>query len=128
MATEIVNVAPRVRQPDVYTFDAPNPVPADLVAAHFEILIDTVDKLAVGKSLTVQFFFSQDTVNYVFANGITWTSYGPGGLTVTDPTGNVTVNPNPRLTIPLISRVGQMFRGVLTLPQQLRIGISIQVS
>ena len=112
----------------MFTFDAPQPVPADLRYATFEIVVEPADKLVVGISLTVEFFFSPDGVNWIFANSTVWNSYGPGGLTVTAPDGTVLTNPNPKIQVGLSGRAGQQLRGTLTLTQAMRVGTVVSVT
>jgi hypothetical protein len=69
--------------------------------------LSDADKLAVGKTLQLSGFISTDGgATFNFVNGFTWTSYGPNGLTVTDPDGTVHVNPDPRLFMPLNGQTG----------------------
>ena len=76
-----------------------------------EIVLSTSDKLSDGKTLMLNSFFSSDGGStWQFINGFNWASYGPGGLTVTDPDGTVHVNPNPRLFVPLNGVKGQLLR------------------
>src|SRR6266702_6997165 len=60
------------------------------------------DKLGIGNTLLLNSFFSSDSgATWQFINGFNWNSYGPAGLTVTDPDGAVHVNPDPTLYVPL---------------------------
>jgi len=73
--------------------------------------LSDADKLAVGKILDLSSFFSFDGgATWQFVDGINWTSYGPAGLTVTDPDGTVRVNPDPALGVPLNNQTGQLMR------------------
>lgn len=76
-----------------------------------EIALSDADKLAVGRTILLNSFFSTDVgATWKFINGFTWNSYGPGGLTVTDPDGTVHINPGPRLFVPLNGVKGQLAR------------------
>lgn len=125
----VVTVASRKRNAGTFTFDATQGVPAGTDRATFQLTVDLADKLATGKTLSWQFFFSADGgVNFTFVNGGTWQSYGPGGLTVIDPiTGQTVTNPDPYLVVPLTGRDGQILRGSLTLNQQTTLGCVITV-
>jgi hypothetical protein len=126
---DVVTVAVRNRDAGIYAFQAPNPVPADLVQASFTIDIDIDDKLATGKTLAWGFEFSNDNgQNWTLGNQGTWQSYGPGGFTFTDLNGNVIVNPNPEIRLGLATRAGQLFRGTLTLNDAFRLGLVIAIT
>jgi hypothetical protein len=124
---DVVTIPKGNRQAGTYTFTAPDPIPVGRIAM-LTVTLDEADKLAVGKTLTWQFFVLADAgATPVFVNGSTWTSYGPGGLTVTDPDGTVRVNPDPRLTCPIANHTGKLLRGVFVLSAALRAGVVISV-
>jgi hypothetical protein len=76
-----------------------------------DIVLSDADKLAAGKTLQLNSFYSADAgANWQFINGFSWNSYGPGGLTVTDPDGTVHVNPDPMLYVPLGNAKGNIVR------------------
>ena len=125
---EVISIPKALRRADTYAFSALTPIPASLATATFEIPIDDADKLSVGKRLTIKFYFSSDGgITWDFANGTVWNSYGPDGLTVTDPAGNITINPNPKIQIPLSIRIGQRIQGEIRTEQDLSFGIKVAI-
>jgi len=124
---EVVNIVATNMPAGEQVFTAPDPVPVARVAT-FELVLREQDKLASGISLTWEFYFSADNgASWQFANGSTWHSYGPSGYTLTNMDGTTTVNPNPKLQVPLVSRAGQLLRCRLDLAQSLRVGVIISV-
>ena len=67
-----------------------------------------------------------ECTTWEFRNGITWTSYGPGGLTVTYPDGTKVVNPDPSVFVPLNARVRPHVRVVLVPKQTLAAGVVLE--
>ena len=127
--TRAITISQAVRAGGTYQFQTAVGVPADLRFARFQVVLDLADKLAVGKTLSLKFFFSPDGgASWVFANGTSWTSYGPGGLTVTDPDGTVHVNPDPTLVVPLSTKIGQRVRGEFVLGQSTNAGMIIDLA
>lgn len=114
--TQLANAASvPVTDNQLVTVPATSGVLVPVASPYNTILIDIVlsdaDKLAVGKTLLLNSFFSLDSgATWQFINGFNWRSYGPGGLTVTDPDGAVHVNPGPRLYVPLNGVKGQLTR------------------
>jgi len=124
---EIVNINPTNLTSGEHLYTAPDPVPTASYAT-FELVLLEADKLASNVSLTWEFYFSSDAgANWQFANGSTWTSYGPGGFLLTNMDGTTTQNPNPRLQIGLVGRAGHLLRCRLLLAQALRVGVIISV-
>jgi hypothetical protein len=87
------------------------PLASPYNSIEIQINLSTADKLAVGKTLALNSFFSTDNGStWQFINGFNWASYGPSGLTVTDPDGAVHVNPDPTLYTALNGVKGQLAR------------------
>lgn len=128
MPTPVVSVPFALRAAGDHLFTCNVPVPNGLRFARLTILLQDADKLADGKVLSWQFAFSSDGgATWQFENGSTWTSYGPGGLIVTDPDGTVHVNADPTLYCPLDTRAGQLVQATLTLGQDLQAGALIEI-
>jgi hypothetical protein len=134
--TPVITVAQANRGPATFTFDAPQPIPAGLRFATFNLPCDLIsDKLATGKSLDIQFFLSPDGVQpYAFANGTHWVSYGPNGQHTKNPDGTPGPdNPDPTIILPLIDfpgnpRVGFRLRGVIVLNNSFNIGANVSIT
>lgn len=125
--TTIISTNQVNKQAGSYTFDAPSAIAPDVKYATFELVLNDADKLSVGISLVMSFWFSVDGMAWpsLPANQTTWTSYGPAGLTVVDPDGTVRVNPNPRVQLGMIGHAGQFLRGRLDLSQALKVGVLV---
>ena len=83
-------------------------VPASPPYSSVELVINlaTADKLAVGNTVAIYVRKSTDggsTWSFVagYPLATPWTSYGPGGLTITRPDGTVVVNPDPTIVVGL---------------------------
>jgi len=126
--TTVVDVNPSNRQAGEHAFTAPQPVAAGLRFALLEVPMELADKLSVGTTVKIEFYFSPDGVAWEFANSTLWTSYGPEGKTVVKRDGSIEVNPNPMLFVPLATRAGQRVRAVFTLSRQLRVGLIVTVT
>jgi hypothetical protein len=123
--TTVVNVPQANRNAGTYTFAWNQPIPANYRFATATAVLNTADKLAVGNKLDVSTAFSPDgNPPFVFANGISWTSYGPGGLTTVDGV----VNPDPVIMVPLLLRTGQFIQATIVLAQALFAGATITIT
>ncbi len=123
---DLVVVPIQTRVAGSYTFPDPAgsqvPVPVDVSTATFVLNISLADKLAVGKTLAWEFWFSPNgATGWTFRNGGGWTSYGPGGFT--NYLG--VVNPDPVLSVPVVDKRGQFIRGVLRVDQVTDIGVTV---
>lgn len=77
------------------------PVGAAFDAYELLLALADSDKLATGKSLDFRVERSDDQgVTWRFAEGVDWVSYGPAGLTITDPDGTAWTNRDPTIGIP----------------------------
>ncbi len=128
-AVVVIDIAQANRNAGTYTFAAPQPVPAGRVSAKFEIILDTADKLAGGKTLTLTSFHSADNgATWLPVNSIPWTSYGSGGFTLHDIGGTTTVNPNPRFYCALAPIAGHLLRLEAVLNQALNAGVLVTIT
>jgi hypothetical protein len=127
--TTVVNVPQANRNAGTYTFAWNQSIPASYRYATATAVLNTADKLAVGNKLDVSTAFSPDgNPPFVFANSMTWTSYGPGGYSDTLPDGTVLTNPDPYITVPLASRTGQFIQATIILDQALFAGATITIT
>lgn len=103
-------------------------VPVGIVSLETSLNLSLSDKLSDGLSITFGVYFSTDNgQTWQFANGFVWNSYGPGGLTVTDPDGTVRVNPDPRLHTNISERAGQLVRAVALTNRTVSAGLTVSV-
>lgn len=84
-------------------------LPPNTSRVEVSVGLSLADKLAVGNRLDIAAYFSiDDGSSWSFVNGITWNSYGPDGLTVTNIDGTQLVNPDPKISVPLNGRTGNV--------------------
>src|SRR5258707_127896 len=72
--------------------------------------LSTAQKTATGNTMHWQASVSTNGgATFTFVSSEEWTSYGPGGITVTNSDGTTTVNPDPTLFVPLNGLVGAIY-------------------
>lgn len=115
------------------TLTVPDPAGAQLTIPASVTIIDSTlnlsntDKLSVGLVFTFGVYVSTDNAQtWQFVNGFTWNSYGPAGLTVTDPDGTVRVNPDPRLHTNVSPYPSAKVRIVALASRTVTVGLTVQ--
>lgn len=118
--TQVVSIGQALRAPNVYSFTAPQPIPAGILQVTLIPNILLADKLEVGNTLDCKIY-----VNGQFLSGGSWTSYGPGGIV----TGSGVSNPDPEFgTSDISQHVGQTLSVEFTLPQSMTVGLTVNVT
>jgi hypothetical protein len=124
--TEVVSQA--LRQADVYTSPSFS-IPATISFIRLYANISLADKLSVGLQCSLDFQRSTDNgQTWVPANGSGWTSYGPDGYHAIGKDGTPIDNPDPSVAFNPQAYLGQLFRVVLTLPQPLTLGATVEIT
>ena len=97
-------------------------------AIEVELTLSDADKLSVGLVIDWGVYVSPDNgATWKFIAGQRWTSYGPGGLTVTDIDGTVRVNPNPRAQIGVVPYRTWHSKGVILPSRNVSLGAIISI-